>query len=63
MSTKKWGPPVWTLLHTLAEKINPDKFAEIGPQLFVIIKRICGALPCPDCAQHASQFLARIKRI
>ena len=40
MSTKKWGPPVWTLLHTLAEKINPDKFAELGPQLFVFIKRI-----------------------
>jgi len=60
MSTKKWGPPVWTLLHTLAEKINPDKFAELAPQLFVFIKRICSALPCPDCAQHASQFLARI---
>lgn len=55
-----WGPPTWTLLHTLAEKINENDFNRIIPQLFGLIKRICLYLPCPDCSQHATQFLAKI---
>lgn len=56
----EWGPPVWTLFHTLAEKINPDKFSEISPQLFLHIKRICTYLPCPECSQHAVAFLNKV---
>ena len=55
-----WGPPVWTFFHTLAEKINEDYFHKIKFSLFFIIKRICNFLPCPECSQHASRFLARI---
>ena len=55
-----WGPPVWTLFHIFAEKINPDKFSELAPQLFVFIKRICSSLPCPDCSRHATAFLAQV---
>ena len=55
-----WGPPVWTFFHTLAEKINEDYFHTIKFSLFFIIKRICNFLPCPECSQHASRFLARI---
>ena len=29
-----WGPPIWTLFHTLAAKIREDKFNEIGHELF-----------------------------
>jgi hypothetical protein len=56
----EWGPPVWTLFHTFAEKINPNKFSELAPQFFFYIKRICSSLPCPDCSQHATTFLARV---
>lgn len=56
-----WGPPTWTLLHTLAEKINEDDFNKLIPQMFVLIKRICAYLPCPDCSQHATHFLAKLK--
>lgn len=55
-----WGPPIWTFFHTLAEKVNDDSFHKIKFSLFFFIKRICNFLPCPECSQHASQFLGRI---
>ena len=56
-----WGPPTWTLLHTLAEKIHEDDFNKLIPQMFGLIKRICSYLPCPDCSDHATRFLAKLK--
>ena len=56
-----WGPPTWTLLHTFAEKINENDYNKLIPQMFGLIKRVCSYLPCPDCSQHATQFLAKIK--
>ena len=41
MSPEGWGPPTWTLFHTLAEKIHEDTFPILGPQLFYHIKNIC----------------------
>jgi hypothetical protein len=55
-----WGPPIWTFLHTLAEKVNEDEFPKIKLTLFSYIKRICNFLPCPECSSHAYQFLARV---
>jgi hypothetical protein len=60
MSPNKWGPPVWTLFHTLAEKINDEKFNELFPTLFNFIQKICRVLPCPECSQHATQFLSKV---
>ena len=60
MSPNNWGPPIWMLFHTLAEKIKEDKFSEIGPQVFYMIKRVCTTLPCPECSMHATTFLSRI---
>ena len=60
MSTNVWGPPTWILFHTLIAKLTDDGFNTIGLQLFSYIKRICNNLPCPDCAQHATQFLSRV---
>ena len=54
-----WGPPVWNFIHTLADKVNEDSFNTIKHSLFSIIKRICFNLPCPECSQHAKQFLLR----
>ena len=55
-----WGPPVWTLFHTLAAKIHEDKFNEIGPELILHIRKIARYLPCPDCSQHATNFFASV---
>jgi len=60
MSPNEWGPPTWTLLHTLAAKIKEERYPIVGQQLFQFIVQICHNLPCPDCALHARQFLARI---
>ena len=56
-----WGPATWTLFHVLAEKVNEHMYPRISGQLFDVIKRICSALPCPECAQDATIFLAKIK--
>lgn len=54
-----WGPATWTLFHTLAEKVKDADFNELKTYMFIYIKRICGNLPCPDCAAHATQFISK----
>jgi len=56
-----WGPAVWTLFHTLAEKLNPNAYNHVISSLFGMIVQICKVLPCPECSKDASNFLAKIK--
>ena len=56
-----WGPAVWRLFHTLSERINDDAYNALSGQLFGFFVRICKFLPCPDCSNDASIFLAKIK--
>lgn len=56
-----WGPAVWSLFHTLAEKLQPNAYSQVVPSLFGIIVQICRVLPCPECSKDASIFLAKIK--
>jgi len=56
-----WGPAVWSLFHTLAEKVNENAYPYIAKQLFNLIVRICRFLPCPECSIDASNFLAKIR--
>ena len=56
-----WGPAVWTLFHTLGEKINEEAYPYVSNELFKLIVRICKFLPCPECSADASNFLAKIK--
>ena len=56
-----WGPAVWSLFHTLAERVNAHIYPYIARQMFKMIVRICGFLPCPECSNDASNFLAKIK--
>lgn len=56
-----WGEPIWFLFHTLAEKVKDDRFEQIKAGLISHIIAICGILPCPICAQHASEYLRRIQ--
>jgi hypothetical protein len=53
----KWGPPTWFLLHSLACKVYDDKFSAISKELLQMIYMICTNLPCPDCANHAKNYL------
>ena len=56
-----WGPAVWRLFHTLAERINEHAYPHLSSQLFKLIFGICKFLPCPDCSSDAVRFLAKIK--
>jgi hypothetical protein len=56
-----WGPAVWSLFHTLAEKINDNAFPFVFPSLFTMIVRICKFLPCPECSKDAGSYLAKVK--
>ena len=55
-----WGPAVWTLFHTLAEKVTEQAYPFVKVQLFGQIRRICGFLPCPECSADATNFLAKV---
>jgi hypothetical protein len=57
-----WGPAVWTLFHTLAEKINEENNTTLVQQAFGFIKRICAFLPCPECSKDATLYLQRVKQ-
>jgi hypothetical protein len=56
-----WGPAIWTLFHTLIEKLNSDAYPHVINSMFNMIVRICKFLPCPECSRDASNFLAKIK--
>jgi hypothetical protein len=55
-----WGPAIWTLFHTLAERVSDHAYPVIARQLFSQIVRICKVLPCPECSIDASIFLAKV---
>jgi hypothetical protein len=56
----KWGEPTWNLFHVIAEKIIPENFFNIRTELFDIVRNICYNLPCPDCANHARNYINAI---
>jgi hypothetical protein len=53
----KWGEPTWNLFHTLAQKIIPEDFFSMRTDIFELIRNICYNLPCPDCANHARNYI------
>jgi len=61
MGTKSfWGLPTWLLFHSLAEKVDKEKYTTHYKVLWDFIKDICSGLPCPYCQAHASNYINRI---
>jgi hypothetical protein len=60
--SKSWANPTWFFFHTLIEKIHPDQYSIIKNELLGQIKNICSILPCPDCANHATEYMKQIKQ-
>ena len=56
-----WGPRVWKLLHTLAERVGMSGRAiadsDAGNALNYIIQRLPEVLPCSECSTHAATYL------
>jgi hypothetical protein len=59
--SKSWAIPTWLFLHTMVAQVSEEKYASIKEELVYQIKNICAVLPCPDCAQHATQYLSGLK--
>ena len=55
-----WGNTTWYLFHTIAEKITDEIFNQERNNIISIIQQICNLLPCPDCAQHATEYLNKV---
>ena len=58
--SKSWAVPTWLFLHTLAAHLPEARYPILKQELLYQLKNICAVLPCPDCAQHASQYLAGV---
>jgi hypothetical protein len=56
----QWGEPTWFLFHTLAEKVREDIFPQVRMDLLNVIYTICNNLPCPDCANHATEYMNKV---
>jgi len=56
----RWGPSIWYLFHTLSYKIKEEEFLNIRIELLDIVKAICKHLPCPSCAQHATEYTQKL---
>ena len=57
----KWGEITWIFLHTLSVQISDEKYNNSKNELFQHVKNLCSCLPCPDCASHATQYLAKMR--
>jgi hypothetical protein len=55
-----WGKAYWLFFHTIAVKIKPEYYLQYRDHLFGIVTEICNNLPCPNCAQHASEYIKKI---
>ena len=53
--------PTWLFLHTLVAKIPEEKYPSVKQELLYQVKNICAVLPCPDCAQHAVQYMSGVQ--
>jgi hypothetical protein len=55
--SKYWGTPTWYLFHSLAEKVNEEKYKKHYMIMWNFIKEVCAALPCPYCKAHATNYV------
>jgi len=56
----KWGEPTWYMFHIIAEKIKPEFYTQYRSEIMNIIRIVCNTLPCPICANHATQYMQNI---
>ena len=56
-----WGKSTWMFFHTLAEKVDEEKYKVLKYELIAIVRQICSNLPCPECAAHASRFISTVR--
>ena len=54
-----WGPPLWTILHSIAERIGISGMdADQSRDISVLINLLPAILPCSTCQGHMRQYVA-----
>jgi hypothetical protein len=56
----EWGPVLWSILHSLAEKVGtPFKLYEADERrsLVKLFGAIAKMIPCPSCKEHYEEYL------
>lgn len=57
----EWGPLVWSILHTCAEKSGLQNHSMLrsdeGRAWPLLVKTLVAALPCPFCRDHATEYI------
>lgn len=54
---QRWGPSTWNFFHTLADKIKDEAYEKHFPILWKHLVKICNSLPCPQCSEHAGDYI------
>lgn len=57
---KTWGPYIWYMLHSMAEKVKTTSFYIVKNELLEHIFNICVNLPCPSCSTHSREYLQKV---
>jgi hypothetical protein len=55
-----WGTYTWILLHWMTSQIQETNFSGERKHMIDMIKDICANLPCPNCREHAGQYLKKV---
>ena len=63
----EWGPTLWTYLHILAERLgssgSPIVDTDQATYMDVLLQYLPRILPCTDCQQHATAYVAQNQSI
>ena len=58
----EWGPPLWTVLHSIAEKVGSSQFSQYAEDerraLIKMVRYLENVIPCPSCREHYEVYLA-----
>ena len=52
-----WSHPTWSFLHSLFENMPNSHFQLHKAHIIDYLSRMLRLLPCPDCANHASEYI------
>ena len=58
LSINTWGNYVWIFFHTFANIIGEQKFIKHKSNILELIRIVCNNLPCPECVNDATKYLA-----
>ena len=54
-----WGPPLWAILHSIAERIGISGMdADQSRDISILVNLLSAILPCSTCQGHMRQYIA-----